>query len=89
MLLKNFIDSTAIIIYSLLLYFDAENREIKFAAIDTDKATAHKFHWDQEFFEYYSENKKGELISQDVHQWLILKAINQTPMTAENLVHQL
>ena len=42
------------------IYRDKEKGEIKFFLFTADEVHVNKFHKDEQVFEYYNENKKGE-----------------------------
>ena len=70
------------------IYLDKDNGEIKFAIVDADEVHVNKFHRDQQVFEYYNENKKGERIPWNAPQALVLRAMDETVKTAEKLSKQ-
>lgn len=70
------------------IYLDKEKGEIKFFLIDADEVHVNKFHKDEQFFEYYNENKKGERIPWNVPKSMILKAMDQTVNKAKKLCGQ-
>ncbi|CAF1449340.1 unnamed protein product [Adineta ricciae] len=67
------------------IYLDKEKGEIKFFVIDADEVHVNKFHKDEQVFEYYNENKKGERIPWNAPQAIVLKAMDQTVTKAKKL----
>jgi hypothetical protein len=67
------------------IYLDKEKGEIKFVVIDADEVHFNKFHKDEQVFEYYIENKKGERFPWNAPQSIVLKAMDQTVAKAKKL----